>query len=90
VSESDEVIEGPIETVLLLARLEQAGSLGTCVACRRACVWRHPEYGFMHPRCCPRALLLLEVDVWAPTPVAAPVRERQRPRRGAYARHNVA
>lgn len=89
-SEPDEVIEGPIETVLLLARLEQAGSLGTCVACRRSCVWRHPVYGFMHPRCCPRALVLLEVDVWAPDPVVAAPRERVRARRGAYDRHRVA
>lgn len=80
-----EVIEGPIETVLLLAVLTEAEAVGTCVVCRRICGWHHPEHGYLHPRCCPRALVVLEIDVWAPKSTS-PVRERVRGRRGAYDR----
>jgi hypothetical protein len=86
VSGPDEVIEGPIETVLLLARLEQGGA-GPCVVCQHLSVWRHPQYGSLHPRCCPRALVALEIDGGA-SESSAP-RERVRGRRGAYDRRRA-
>jgi hypothetical protein len=84
VSGPDEVIEGPIETVLLLARLERGGA-GPCVVCQHLSVWRHPSYGPLHPRCCPRALVALEVGPESD----APARERVRGRRGAYDRRRA-
>ena len=78
----DSVIDGPIEVALWLAVLQRPGPLFGCLACRTSTVWWHPTHGGVHPRCIPRAMVLVAGDDEGGTP------RRSRSRlSGAYARH---